>query len=82
LTFIRLANHGYLHRSGKNISIPDMLQAALGTRVSILTNVAAFKQFCWADGFNVGPDTIIQAAKFSLLSGDDPTTLNLDALQL
>ncbi|KAJ7826891.1 hypothetical protein B0H14DRAFT_2595594 [Mycena olivaceomarginata] len=58
-----LANHGYLHRSGKNISIPDMLQAAL-------------------DGFNVGPDTIIQAAKFGLLSGDDPTTLNLDALQL
>ncbi|KAJ7350889.1 hypothetical protein DFH08DRAFT_958503 [Mycena albidolilacea] len=35
--------------------------------------------FC-ADGFNVGSDTIIQAAKFGLLSGDDPITLNLDAL--
>ncbi|KAJ7770340.1 Chloroperoxidase, partial [Mycena olivaceomarginata] len=58
-----LANHGYLHRSGKNISIPDMLQAAV-------------------DGFNVEPDTIIQAAKFGLHSGDDPTTLNLDVLQL
>jgi hypothetical protein len=59
-----------------------MLQAAVGTRVSILTSVAAFERFCCADGFNVGPDTIIQAAKFGLLSGDDPTTLNLDALQL
>jgi hypothetical protein len=34
------------------------------------------------DGFNVGPDAILQAAKFGLLSGDDPTTLNLDALKL
>ncbi|KAJ6492201.1 Cloroperoxidase, partial [Mycena sanguinolenta] len=58
-----LANHGYLPRSGMNLSIPMMLQAAL-------------------DGFNVGPDAIIQAAKFGLLSGDAPTTLNLDALQL
>ncbi|KAF7358739.1 hypothetical protein MSAN_01212900 [Mycena sanguinolenta] len=58
-----LANHGYLPRSGKNLSIPMMLQAAL-------------------DGFNVGSDSIIQAAKFGLLSGDAPTTLDLDALRL
>ncbi|KAJ7350925.1 Peroxidase, family 2-domain-containing protein [Mycena albidolilacea] len=46
---IRLANYGYLPQSGKNISIPDMLQVAL--------------------------------AKFGLLSEDNPTALNLDALQ-
>ncbi|KAJ6593143.1 Cloroperoxidase [Mycena capillaripes] len=34
------------------------------------------------DGFNVAPDAIIQAAKFGLLSGDDPSTMNLDALKL
>ncbi|KAJ6533972.1 Cloroperoxidase, partial [Mycena vulgaris] len=34
------------------------------------------------DGFNVASDSILQAAKFGLLSGDDPTTLNLDALAL
>ncbi|KAJ7478662.1 Cloroperoxidase, partial [Mycena galericulata] len=34
------------------------------------------------DGFNVGSDAIIQAAKFGLLSGDAPTTLNLNALAL
>ncbi|KAF7340859.1 hypothetical protein MSAN_02115400 [Mycena sanguinolenta] len=34
------------------------------------------------DGFNVGPDAILQAAKFGLLSTNDPTTLNLDALKL
>jgi len=58
-----LANHGYLSRDGKNISIPMILQAAI-------------------DGFNVGPDAILQAAKFGLLSGDAPITLNLDALKL
>ncbi|KAJ7716397.1 Cloroperoxidase [Mycena maculata] len=58
-----LANHGYLPRSGKNLSIPMMLQAAI-------------------DGFNVGPDAIIQAAKFGLLSGNAWTTLDLDALKL
>ncbi|KAJ7115153.1 Cloroperoxidase [Mycena epipterygia] len=58
-----LANHGYLPRSGMNLTIPMMLQAAL-------------------DGFNVGSDSIIQAAKFGLLSGNDPITLNLDALAL
>ncbi|KAJ7198451.1 Cloroperoxidase [Mycena pura] len=58
-----LANHGYLPRNGKNLSIPMMLQAAI-------------------DGFNVGSDSIIQAAKFGLLSGDAPTTLDLDALKL
>ncbi|KAJ7252359.1 Cloroperoxidase [Mycena haematopus] len=58
-----LANHGYLPRNGKDISIPMILQAAI-------------------DGFNVGPDAILQAAKFGLLSGDAPTTLDLDALKL
>ncbi|KAJ7286841.1 Cloroperoxidase, partial [Mycena rebaudengoi] len=58
-----LANHGYLPRNGKNISIPMILEAVI-------------------EGFNVGPDAIIQAAKFGLLSGDDPITLNLDALRL
>ncbi|KAF8217464.1 Chloroperoxidase [Mycena galopus ATCC 62051] len=58
-----LANHGYLLRNGRNISIPMILQAAL-------------------DGFNVGPDAILQAAKFGLLSTNDPTTLTLDALKL
>ncbi|KAJ7720028.1 Cloroperoxidase [Mycena metata] len=58
-----LANHGYLPRDGRNISIPMMLSAAI-------------------DAFNVAPDAILQAAKFGLLSGDAPTTLNLDALSL
>ncbi|KAJ7252393.1 Cloroperoxidase [Mycena haematopus] len=58
-----LANHGYLPRDGKNISIPMFLQAAI-------------------DGFNVTPDAIIQAAEVGLLSGDAPTTLDLDALKL
>ncbi|KAJ6497277.1 Cloroperoxidase [Mycena sanguinolenta] len=58
-----LANHGYLPRNGRDISIPMILKAAI-------------------DGFNVGPDTILQAAKFGLLSGDAPATLDLDALKL
>ncbi|KAJ7921464.1 Cloroperoxidase [Mycena leptocephala] len=58
-----LANHGYLPRHGKNISIPMILKAAM-------------------DAFNAAPDGIIQAAKVGLLSGDDPTTMNLDALRL
>ncbi|KAJ7252381.1 Cloroperoxidase [Mycena haematopus] len=58
-----LANHGYLPRSGKNISITDMLNAAV-------------------DGYNIAADSILQAAKFGLLSGNEPTTLDLDALQL
>ncbi|KAJ7645053.1 Cloroperoxidase [Mycena polygramma] len=58
-----LANHGYLPRDGRNLSIPMILEAAI-------------------DGFNVASDSIIQAAKFGLLSGDAPTTLNLDALSL
>ncbi|KAF7360782.1 HEME-HALOPEROXIDASE domain-containing protein [Mycena venus] len=43
-----LANHGYLPRNGRNISIPMMLEAAI-------------------EGFNVGADAILQAAKFGLL---------------
>ncbi|KAF7350845.1 hypothetical protein MSAN_01646500 [Mycena sanguinolenta] len=58
-----LANHGYLPRTGMNISITDILDAAVA-------------------GFNIGPDAIIQAAKFGLLSGNAPTTLDLDALKL
>ncbi|KAJ7478648.1 Cloroperoxidase [Mycena galericulata] len=58
-----LANHGYISRDGRNISIPMILQAAI-------------------DGFNVGPDAIIQAAKFGLLSGNAFTTMDLDALAL
>ncbi|KAJ7744636.1 Chloroperoxidase [Mycena metata] len=58
-----LANHGYLPRSGRSISIPMILEAAI-------------------DGFNIGSDAIIQAAKFGLLSGDAPTTMDLDALKL
>ncbi|KAF8142872.1 hypothetical protein K438DRAFT_1994519 [Mycena galopus ATCC 62051] len=38
--------------------------------------------FLILDGFNVGPDTIIQAAKFGLLFGNTPITLDLDALKL
>jgi hypothetical protein len=33
-------------------------------------------------GFNIQPDGILQAAKLGLLSGNDPITLNLDALAL
>ncbi|KAJ7141976.1 Cloroperoxidase [Mycena filopes] len=58
-----LANHGYLPRDGRDISIPMMLSAAI-------------------EAFNVAPDAILQAAKFGLLSGDAPTTLDLDALSL
>ncbi|KAJ7893575.1 Cloroperoxidase [Mycena leptocephala] len=58
-----LANHGYLPRDGRNISIPMMLTAA-------------------KDAFNIGPSAILHSAKFGLLSGDDPITLNLDALKL
>ncbi|KAJ6556191.1 Cloroperoxidase [Mycena capillaripes] len=58
-----LANHGYLPRSGRNISVPMILDAAL-------------------EGFNVDPDGLIVAAKFGLLSGNAPTTLDLEALAL
>ncbi|KAF7343979.1 hypothetical protein MVEN_01687100 [Mycena venus] len=58
-----LANHGYLPRSGKNISIPMIMDAALM-------------------GFNLGPDLVILAAKLGLLSGNAPTTLDLNALAL
>ncbi|KAJ7189032.1 Peroxidase, family 2-domain-containing protein [Mycena filopes] len=58
-----LANHGYLPRDGRNISVPMILSAAI-------------------DGFNMEPKGILQAAKFGLLSGDAPTTLDLDALKL
>ncbi|KAJ7705604.1 Chloroperoxidase, partial [Mycena rosella] len=58
-----LANHGYLPRNGRNISVPMIMAAAL-------------------DGFNVRSDSIIQAAKFGLLSGNAFTTMDLDALQL
>ncbi|KAF7326766.1 hypothetical protein MVEN_02595600 [Mycena venus] len=58
-----LANHGYLPRDGRNISVPMILDAAL-------------------EGFNVDPDGLIVAAKFGLLSGNAPTTLDLDALVL
>ncbi|KAJ7796321.1 Cloroperoxidase [Mycena olivaceomarginata] len=58
-----LANHGYLLRGGRNISVPMILDAAL-------------------KGFNVDPDRLIVAAKFGLLYGNTPTTLDLDALAL
>ncbi|KAJ7023375.1 Cloroperoxidase [Mycena alexandri] len=58
-----LANHGYLPRTGMNITISQILGAAL-------------------QGFNVDADAIIQAAKFGLLSGNAPETMNLDALSL
>ncbi|KAF8193908.1 Cloroperoxidase [Mycena galopus ATCC 62051] len=58
-----LANHGFLPRDGRNISVPMILQAAL-------------------DGFNIEHGSIIQAAKFGILSGNAPTTLDLDALNL
>ncbi|KAJ7705605.1 Cloroperoxidase [Mycena rosella] len=58
-----LANHGYLPRNGRKISVPMIMAAAL-------------------DGFNVGFDSIIQAAKLGLLSGNAFTTMDLDALQL
>ncbi|KAJ7716400.1 Cloroperoxidase [Mycena maculata] len=74
-----LANHGYLPRSGKNISIPMTLQAAMH-RVSLADEADIYLT---PDGFNVGPDAIIQAAKFGLLSGNAfYTTLDLDALAL
>ncbi|KAF7313941.1 hypothetical protein HMN09_00552400 [Mycena chlorophos] len=58
-----LANHGYLNRSGKNLTITDMLNGAL-------------------EGFNVGWDAIIQAAKFSLLATNAFTTVDLDSMAL
>ncbi|KAJ7262422.1 Cloroperoxidase [Mycena rebaudengoi] len=58
-----LANHGYLPRNGKKISIPMLLDAA-------------------NEGFNMEPGPILPAAKLGLLSGNDPTTLDLDALKL
>ncbi|KAJ7275950.1 Cloroperoxidase, partial [Mycena rebaudengoi] len=58
-----LANHGYLPRDGKKISIPMILKAA-------------------SEGFNMAPELILSAAKLGLLSGPEPTTLNLDALKL
>ncbi|KAJ6554402.1 Cloroperoxidase [Mycena capillaripes] len=58
-----LANHGFLPRDGKNISIPMILNAA-------------------AEAYNFQPDIILAAAKLGLLTGNDATTLNLDALAL
>ncbi|KAJ7607502.1 Cloroperoxidase [Roridomyces roridus] len=58
-----LANHGYLPRSGRGITIPDIIDGAVA-------------------GFNVGNDSILQAAKFGLLSGSSLTTMDLDALAL
>ncbi|KAJ7744644.1 Cloroperoxidase, partial [Mycena metata] len=58
-----LANHGYLPHSGKNISVPMVINAAL-------------------DGFNIVSYALLQAAKFSLLSGQALDTMDLDALAL
>ncbi|KAJ6554388.1 Cloroperoxidase [Mycena capillaripes] len=58
-----LANHGFLPRDGKNISIPMILNAA-------------------SDVYDFQPGTILAPAKLGLLTGNDPTTLNLDALAL
>ncbi|KAJ7714323.1 Cloroperoxidase [Mycena maculata] len=58
-----LANHGYISRTGINLTVTQILDAAVA-------------------GFNVGPDAIIQAAKFGLLSGNAFETLDLDALRL
>ncbi|KAJ7603195.1 Cloroperoxidase [Mycena polygramma] len=63
-----LANHGFLPRDGKNISIPIV---RLMLRLIIVL-----------DGFNVQPDAILVVAKLALLSGSDPTTFNLDGLAL
>ncbi|KAF8202720.1 Cloroperoxidase [Mycena galopus ATCC 62051] len=58
-----LANHGYISRSGKNITIPMILNGA-------------------SDAFNIDAGPILPAAKFGLLSGDEPVSLDLDALRL
>ncbi|KAJ6578680.1 Chloroperoxidase [Mycena vulgaris] len=58
-----LANHGYLPRNGRNITIPMILDAAM-------------------DAYHLQADTILSGAKFGLLSGSAPTTLDLDALKL
>ncbi|KAF7350859.1 hypothetical protein MSAN_01648000 [Mycena sanguinolenta] len=51
----------------------SILQHALNTRLTTFLSL---------DAFNVAPDAILQAAKVGLLSGDAPTTLDLDALKL
>ena len=59
-----------------------MLQAAIGKLFAAWQGKGLIIFSQPLDGFNVEADAILQAAKFGLLSGDDPMTLNLDALKL
>jgi hypothetical protein len=80
-SFNRLANHGYLPRNGKELSIPMILDAASGGHSTARLR-SGLTSFPSTEVFNMAPDTILGAAKLGLLSGPDPTTLDLEALKL
>lgn len=85
-TLCSLANHGYLPRNGKGITVPDIMNASIGSSTFALY-VYALRQshFYISAAFNLNWDNIIFAAKFGLLSTSDVDhldTMDLGALSL
>ncbi|KAF7366030.1 HEME-HALOPEROXIDASE domain-containing protein [Mycena venus] len=79
-----LANHGYLPRSGKNITVPEILDAALGLCLTLLIN--SHSNNILKEAFNLNFDTVLLAAKLGLLAvNDDPSSsqmMTLESLKL
>ncbi|KAK0225307.1 Chloroperoxidase [Armillaria fumosa] len=63
-----LANHGFLPRDGKNITIDIVLKAGCLTPT--------------AEGYNIDPPVLIVAAKLGLLTTDAPDSFTLDDIKL
>jgi hypothetical protein len=93
LYLLSLANHGFLPRDGRGLTVDGVLQAALGKSIHILVlflNIThthyrcLFTQLlhCHSDGYNVQPEVLTFFAKLGLLSGPDTNTFSLENIRL
>ncbi|ESK95710.1 hypothetical protein Moror_12504 [Moniliophthora roreri MCA 2997] len=77
-----LANHGFLPRNGRNITVSMILQAGFGTPcLRISDHIQWLTLSSFLDGYHIEPDALMLAAKVGLTTSPEPETLTLDNLK-
>jgi hypothetical protein len=93
LYLLSLANHGFLPRDGRNITVDHILQAGVSKSIQLLVlflNIGhthyrcLFTQLlhCHLDGYNIQPEVLIFFAKLGLMAGPGSDTFSLENIRL
>jgi hypothetical protein len=91
--FLSLANHGFLPRDGRDITVDDILQAGLSKSIRFSPTLSSFMHthyrclltqllHCHLDGYNIQPEVLLFVAKLGLLTGTGTTTFSLENIRL